>query len=126
MAAPGLPNTATPPIEQLGSSPDPQSCCPQPFAKDTSDVCDALVKTVTDSISLASLGWTDFFGDQLEPDEKILVPTRIASVHRDRLAGLSQTGPADLTLPANANTGDYAVGDWVLSLIHISEPTRPY
>ena len=69
---------------------------------------------MTDSISLASLGWTGFFDDQLESDEKILVPTRIASVHRDRLAGLSQTGPADLTLPANANTGDYAVGDWVL------------
>lgn len=65
-------------------------------------------------MSLASLGWTDFFGDQLESHEKNLVPTRIATVHRDRLTGLSQTGPTDLTLPANANTGDYAVGDWVL------------
>jgi ribosome biogenesis GTPase len=81
-----------------------------------SDVCDAVVKAVTDSasISLAGLGWTDFFGDQLEPDEAALIPTRIATVHRDRLTGLSQTGQTDLTLPANANTGDYAVGDWVL------------
>lgn len=71
-----------------------------------------MVKALTDS--LASLGWTEFFGDQLEPDEKDLIPTRIASVHRDRLTGLSQAGPTDLTLPANANTGDYAVGDWVL------------
>jgi ribosome biogenesis GTPase len=71
-----------------------------------------LVEAVTDS--LASLGWTDFFSDQLEPHEANLIPTRIASVHRDRLAGLSQMGPTDLTLPANANTGDYAVGDWVL------------
>ena len=71
-----------------------------------------MVKALTDS--LASLGWTEFFGDQLEPDEASLVPTRIASVHRDRLAGLSQYGQTDLTLPANANTGNYAVGDWVL------------
>jgi len=83
-----------------------------PAAKDTSDAFDALVKAVT--ATLASLGWTEFFGDQLEADEADLVPTRIASVHRDRLAGLSLAGPADLTLPANANTGDYAVGDWVL------------
>jgi len=83
---------------------------------DTSDVCDAvpLIKAVTDPASLASLGWTDFFGDQLDPQEASLVPTRVASVHRDRLTGLSQTGPTDLTPPANANTGDYAVGDWVL------------
>jgi ribosome biogenesis GTPase / thiamine phosphate phosphatase len=86
------------------------------------DVCDAvpLVKAVTDhstatrSMSLASLGWTDFFGDQVGPHEANLVPTRIATVHRDRLTGISQTGQMDLTLPTQANTGDYAVGDWVL------------
>ena len=65
-------------------------------------------------MSLASLGWTDFFGDQLGPHEANLVPTRIATVHRDRLTGISQTGRMDLTLPMQTNTGDYAVGDWVL------------
>ncbi|WP_164778570.1 ribosome small subunit-dependent GTPase A [Mesorhizobium sp. M7A.F.Ca.US.006.01.1.1] len=81
-----------------------------------SNVRDAVVKAVTDhsTPSLASLGWTEFFGDQLEPGDANLVPTRIATVHRDRLTGLSQAGPVDLTLPAQANTGDYAVGDWVL------------
>ena len=73
---PPLPNPATPPIEPL------EGCCPQPFAKDTSHVCDTLVKAVM--ATLASLGWTDFFADQLEADEANLVPTRIASVHRDR------------------------------------------
>lgn len=96
--------------------PSPEALVRAHLPRILTDVCDALVKTVTDpaSISLASLGWTDFFGDQLEPHEKNLVPTRIATVHRDRLTGLSQTGSTDLTLPANANTGDYAVGDWVL------------
>ncbi|WP_287071196.1 ribosome small subunit-dependent GTPase A [Mesorhizobium sp.] len=69
----------------------------------------------TRSMSLASLGWTDFFGDQLGPHEANLVPMRIATVHRDRLTGISQTGQMDLT---HTNTGDYAVGDWVLADPH--------
>ncbi|WP_256754124.1 ribosome small subunit-dependent GTPase A [Mesorhizobium sp. Mes31] len=72
------------------------------------------MKPDTPSPSLASLGWSDFFGDQLDPDEANLVPARIAMVHRDRLSGLSQSGQTGLTLPPQANTGDYAVGDWVL------------
>ncbi|MEO9339766.1 ribosome small subunit-dependent GTPase A [Mesorhizobium sp. SB112] len=64
--------------------------------------------------SLATLGWTDFFSDQLVSDEADLVPARIATVHRDRLTGITQEGQIDLTLPVHANTGDYAVGDWVL------------
>jgi ribosome biogenesis GTPase len=87
-----------------------------------SDVCDAapLVKAVTDhstatqSMSLASLGWTDFFGDQIGSHEANLIPMRIATLHRDRLTGISQTGQMDLTLPTHTSTGDYAVGDWVL------------
>ncbi|WP_202358798.1 ribosome small subunit-dependent GTPase A [Mesorhizobium sp. 113-3-3] len=66
------------------------------------------------SPSLATLGWSEFFGDQLEPGDADLIPTRIAMVHRDRLSGLSQTGQTDLTLAPQATTGDYAVGDWVL------------
>ncbi|RUV03577.1 GTPase RsgA, partial [Mesorhizobium sp. M7A.T.Ca.TU.009.01.3.1] len=36
-----------------------------------------MVKAVTDHSmpSLAGLGWTDFFGDQLEPGDADLVPT---------------------------------------------------
>jgi ribosome biogenesis GTPase len=107
-----LPNATVPPI-QLGNRLTP----PAPHLPGIlSNVRDAVVKAVTDpsTPSLASLGWTEFFGDQLEPGEANLVPTRIATVHRDRLTGLSQAGPIDLTLAAQANTGDYAVGDWVL------------
>lgn len=65
-------------------------------------------------MSLASLGWTDFLGDQLGPHEANLLAMRIATVHRDRMTGISQTGQMDLTLPTQTNTGDYAIGDWVL------------
>lgn len=39
---------------------------------------------------------------------------RIATVHRARLTAESTFGPVKLTLPAQANTADHAVGDWVL------------
>jgi ribosome biogenesis GTPase / thiamine phosphate phosphatase len=65
--------------------------------------------------SLASLGWSSFFEDQLAPHEAGLAPMRIANVHRARLTALSQTGLVKLILPAHTNTGDFAVGDWVLA-----------
>lgn len=39
---------------------------------------------------------------------------RIATVHRSRLTALSLVGSIKLTLPVHTNTGDFAVGDWVL------------
>jgi ribosome biogenesis GTPase len=66
-------------------------------------------------IPLSSLGWSAFFEDQLEPYEAGLAPHRIATVHRARLTAISQTGPAELTLPVHSQTGDFAVGDWVLA-----------
>jgi ribosome biogenesis GTPase len=80
-----------------------------------------LGKTVTDAsdaahpVSLSSLGWSDFFQDQLEPHEAPLAPHRIATVHRARLTAISPTGPVELTLPVHSQTGDFAVGDWVLA-----------
>jgi ribosome biogenesis GTPase len=65
--------------------------------------------------TLAGLGWSDFFGDQILPDEATALPLRIAAVHRSRLTAISQTGPIRLLLPARTNTGDFAVGDWVLA-----------
>ncbi len=65
-------------------------------------------------MSLAALGWSAFFGDQLDPDEAELAPMRIATVHRTRLTAESEVGPTRLNLPAHANTTDFAVGDWVL------------
>jgi ribosome biogenesis GTPase len=66
------------------------------------------------SPSLADLGWCDFFQEQLSPDEAGFVPCRIASVHRARMTAIGEAGTLRLTLPAHTNTGDFAVGDWVL------------
>lgn len=65
-------------------------------------------------LSLAALGWSAFFDDQVQPDELPLARMRIATVHRARMSAISQQGPVRLTLPAHANTADFAVGDWVL------------
>ncbi|WP_138934658.1 ribosome small subunit-dependent GTPase A [Roseovarius arcticus] len=66
------------------------------------------------SVSLAALGWSEYFEGQLDPDEAPLARMRIATVHRSRLTAESETGPARLSLPAHAATTDFAVGDWVL------------
>ena len=64
--------------------------------------------------TLPDLGWSDFFADQLLPDDASFQPMRIATVHRSRMSAISPDGPVRLTLPVHANTGDFAVGDWVL------------
>ncbi|MCJ2036033.1 ribosome small subunit-dependent GTPase A [Methylobacterium sp. J-068] len=64
--------------------------------------------------TLAGLGWSAFFADQCRPDEAELAPRRVATVHRSRMGALSEAGPVKLVLPVHTNTGDYAVGDWVL------------
>ena len=69
---------------------------------------------LAESVSLASLGWSDFFEDQIEPDEADLIPARIATVHRARLTAISQAGPIRPGLAVHIRTGDFAVGDWVL------------
>jgi len=66
------------------------------------------------SQSLAALGWSRFFDDQLDPDEMGLSRMRIATVHRSRMTAQSESGPVKLTLPVQTNTTDFAVGDWVL------------
>ncbi|WP_238232892.1 ribosome small subunit-dependent GTPase A [Methylobacterium thuringiense] len=67
-----------------------------------------------DPVRPASLGWSEFFEDQREAGEGALAPMRIATVHRSRLTALSLAGSVKLTLPVHANTGNFAVGDWVL------------
>jgi ribosome biogenesis GTPase / thiamine phosphate phosphatase len=71
---------------------------------------------VTDpAVFLASLGWSDFFAEQLEPHEANLEPMRISSVHRARLTAISASGQIRLSPPARAGTSDFAVGDRVLA-----------
>lgn len=64
--------------------------------------------------SLAGLGWSDFFEDQLAESERGCLRARIASVHRARLTAIAPEGPLRPVLPDKAQTGDYAVGDWAL------------
>lgn len=64
--------------------------------------------------ALRQLGWTAFFAEQVEASESDLVPMRIANVHRARLGAMGSAGPVHLVLPPHTNTGDFAVGDWVL------------
>lgn len=71
--------------------------------------------TVTDPALLASLGWSEFFEDQLEAADGQLAPRRIAKVHRARLTAITGNGQVTLELPPHTNTGDFAVGDWVLA-----------
>ncbi|MGV1754300.1 ribosome small subunit-dependent GTPase A [Agrobacterium sp. CG674] len=66
-------------------------------------------------LSLDTLGWSDFFADQVKPDEMDLIPARIASVHRARIEAVNVNGQVELDLPPNSNTADFAVGDWVLT-----------
>ncbi len=68
-----------------------------------------------ETAALQRLGWTDFFADQVTPDETNLLVRRISSVHRARLDAIDASGPVAIELAPNANTADYAVGDWVLA-----------
>ncbi|WP_348645181.1 ribosome small subunit-dependent GTPase A [Methylobacterium sp. BTF04] len=67
-----------------------------------------------DAVSLPGLGWSDFFADQCRSDEADFARARIATVHRARMSAMASTGPIRLMLPVHTNTGDFAVGDWVL------------
>jgi ribosome biogenesis GTPase len=63
----------------------------------------------------ASLGWTDFFADQVEPAERELAAMRIAEVHRSRLSVAHPDGPVRLDISRQIITAQFAVGDWVLA-----------
>lgn len=64
---------------------------------------------------LAALGWSRFFGDQLETDETGFARLRIATVHRSRMTSASENGPVKLCLPSGLVTADFAIGDWILA-----------
>ncbi len=69
---------------------------------------------ITRTVSLSDLGWSALFEDQRQSHEADLAPCRIATVHRARLTGMSEAGPVKLVIPVHTDTGEYAVGDWVL------------
>lgn len=64
--------------------------------------------------TLATLGWSAFFADQMDGEDMDMTPMRIATVHRARMTAQSIGGTVRLNLPPATNTATYAVGDWVL------------
>ena len=64
-------------------------------------------------MSLAALGWSPFFDDQITADETGCLKVRVATVHRARMSGISQDGPIKIRLLARSTTADFAVGDWI-------------
>jgi len=66
------------------------------------------------AVSLADLGWSAFFADQVGEEETGLLPARIATVHRSRIGAETALGQMRLALPPPMKTTDFAVGDWVL------------
>lgn len=81
--------------------------------------------------TLTDLGWSDHFANQIDaplPDGHH--PARIAEIHRSVITGLTPEGSTMLAAPNG--TGNYAVGDWVISdghaavtrLIPLTEITR--
>lgn len=68
------------------------------------------------NMALADLGWTADFMRQLELDEiGTTNPARVTGVHRNRIDALSADGAIELIPASNLNTGDVAVGDWILA-----------
>lgn len=70
---------------------------------------------MTHDLTLAGLGWSNFFLSQLDETELQMTPVRIAGVHRARIDGLSVAGPVTLPFTGTFTAGDLAIGDWVLS-----------
>lgn len=66
--------------------------------------------------SLTELGFSAHFLSQLSLDElEHCHPMRIVEVQRDRLTAVDESGLTELALTAATSTGDFAVGDWVLT-----------
>lgn len=70
---------------------------------------------MTNELSLASLGWSNFFQSQLDEADLALTPVRISGVHRARIDGLSKAGAVTLPLTGAQTASDLAIGDWVLT-----------
>jgi ribosome biogenesis GTPase len=67
-------------------------------------------------LTLADLGWSDHFAAQIADDPaQTTHACRLSSVARDRLTGLSPKGEHLLVPPSDMTTGQFAVGDWVLT-----------
>lgn len=72
------------------------------------------------TLTLADLGWSNRELSQLDIEEiESLTPARLSGVQRATVTAMTVTDVLELTVPPEASTGDFAVGDWVLA-----DPTR--
>ena len=70
---------------------------------------------MTNTTTLADLGWTNFYQSQLDIDEvTTTTPARVRGVHRTQISVLTTDGKTDLTLDPGMSTAEIAIGDWVL------------
>ncbi len=81
-----------------------------------------MTNTSLTAASLASLGWSDFFAEQIPNSADR--PMRVAEVHRASVRCLSPEGSHDITLPSAISSGDIAVGDWVMIEPEVDRLTR--
>ncbi len=66
------------------------------------------------TLTYQDLGWSASFDRQRDSDCPF-TPMRLSAVHRDRLTGIAPDGEHSLHPPSDRGTGEFAVGDWVLS-----------
>lgn len=68
---------------------------------------------MTNSISLAQLGWSPFFQQQLSLEEWTEQdPSRVTAVHRSSIEVITEQG--EIAVPLNPNMPPLTVGDWIL------------
>lgn len=65
--------------------------------------------------ALTALGWSQFYEDQLTPEDQQTDRLRIATVHRTRMTAESIDGPVRVALPKDVKTTSFTVGDWILA-----------
>ncbi|MEP3295430.1 MAG: ribosome small subunit-dependent GTPase A [Pseudoruegeria sp.] len=69
----------------------------------------------SDIFTLADLGWSAHFMQQLELEEfETLIPARLSAVQRSTATAMHPGGEAQVLVPSDQSTGDYAIGDWVV------------
>ena len=86
----------------------------RPSCDDTPNSCED-TPLLTDP-TLAALGWTPDFIAQMELAEiDTTFPARVTGVHRNRLETLTANGAKELMPASDMNTGNVAVGDWLLA-----------
>lgn len=81
----------------------------------------------TATLTLPDLGWTPFFGSQVDVDDPSTVPVRVVAVHRDRLHVLGVGGETYIAPYRSTDTDEVStatVGDWLVLDAKTRRPRR--